>query len=221
MKSETPLQRLGAWLDRRVPGPVYRIGAILYNSYNKNKVLNFCRRHRDYWWLYVVSRVRDGPWALHLGCGNDNTDMVDIDYLRTKATDYVLDARHLPFPYCSIEKIETYHMVEHIPPNTLNEMFQEWKRVLKPGGKLVMELPDFDNVVREYLEVGDPEREQVLLRYVFGSQRFETDHHYWGWNYERLRSILIDIGFQDIRKKKATDNHAEEAPCFRIEAEVE
>ncbi|CAN0478189.1 unnamed protein product, partial [Discosporangium mesarthrocarpum] len=31
-------------------------------------------------------------------------------------------------------------------------MLREWARVLKPGGTIVLECPDFDQTVREYIE---------------------------------------------------------------------
>jgi predicted SAM-dependent methyltransferase len=144
--------------------------------------------------------------------------MCDIDIVKTPTTDYVLDAGHLPFPDDSIEQIESYHMVEHIPRNELPRMVSEWHRVLEPGGLLVLELPAFDDVVAAYLETDDEEYTETLLRYVFGSQRFQSDYHYWGWNESRLGDVLRANGFENVTRKPATDSHAEEAPCMRIEA---
>ena len=53
---------------------------------------------------------------LHLGCGNINLKgCINIDIRRTEATDYVCDATSLPFAKNSVELIEIYHMVEHLP----------------------------------------------------------------------------------------------------------
>jgi predicted SAM-dependent methyltransferase len=144
--------------------------------------------------------------------------MCDIDVIKTLTTDYVLDAQHLPFPDDSVERIESYHMIEHLPRDDLRPMFSEWCRVLQPGGHLVVELPDLDGVVAEYLDSEDPEYTETLLKYIFGSQRFDSDYHYWGWNEDRLGELLEDCGFKRIVRKPATDNHADEAPCMRIEA---
>lgn len=212
------LEELGKKVDNILPGPIYDFGKNIYHAYTKNALLNRIRRTRDYSLLWVTSRVNDPPAELHLGCGRDRTDMCDIDIIKTQATDYVLDARHLPFPNNSIERIESYHMVEHIPRDTLPIMLSEWQRVLESGGELIIELPDFDNVVEEYLVTDDPEYTETLLRYVFGSQRFESDHHYWGWNVDRLEDLLEAHGFEDVNRKPAEDGHAEEAPCMRVEA---
>jgi len=50
------------------------------------------------------------------------------------------------------------------------EYLQECLRALQPGGELVLELPDFDAGVREYLE-GNEER----LYSIYGRQRFPGD----------------------------------------------
>lgn len=205
-------------VDRVIPGPVYTASRQLYQRYLENSLLNAVRRRRDYGRLWVRSRVGEPPAELHLGCGREQTDMCDIDVIKTLATDYVLDARHLPFPDDSVERIESYHMVEHLPKDALRQMLVEWNRVLQPGGQLVMELPAFDDVVAEYLDTDDPERTETLLRYVFGSQRFDSDFHYWGWNKKRLSGLLENCGFTNISQEPATDNHAEEAPCMRIES---
>jgi predicted SAM-dependent methyltransferase len=212
------LERAGRLADRILPGPVYGLGRRLYYAYMQNSALNAVRRRRDYALLRRKSRRGGGPSELHLGCGRDSTDMCDVDIIKTRATDYVLDARDLPFVTDSIDRIETYHMIEHIPRHSFTDMLTEWKRVLRPGGTLVAELPDFDGVVKAYLETDDPEYTDTLLRYVFGSQRFESDVHYWGWNEERLGKVLHEHGFEDISNLDATDSHADEAPCMRLEA---
>jgi len=144
--------------------------------------------------------------------------MCDIDLIKTITTDYVLDARNLPFPDDSIERIESYHMIEHLPKDALRPMLSEWNRVLETGGHLAVELPAFDDVVVEYLDSDDAKYTDTLLRYIFGSQRFDSDYHYWAWNEERLGELLEECGFVDVTRKPATDNHADEAPCMRIEA---
>jgi len=212
------LVALGRRLDRALPGPVYEVCRRCYNAYLESPLLNRIRRARDYARLWVFSRARTAPAELHLGCGWARTEMCDIDIIKTPTTDYVLDAGSLPLPDNSVERIESYHMIEHVPRNELPRMVAEWARVLESGGRLVLELPAFDDVVTAYLETDDGEDTETLLRYVFGSQRFESDYHYWGWNKSRLGAVLRANGFEDVTRKPATDSHADEAPCMRIEA---
>lgn len=208
-------------LDNTTNLPVLSVSRCIYWGYMKSGYLNYFRRKRDYVKAYIVSRIWKESKKLHLGCGFDHfPKYINSDFIKTPATDYVLDARSLPFPDSSVIKIESYHMVEHVSKNSAIEMFAEWHRVLEDNGKLIIELPDFDNVIREYLNENDDEREKLLLKYIFGSQRFDSDFHYWGWNFERLENELHNQGFKNIERKDATDNHTDEAPCLRVEAEV-
>ena len=72
---------------------------------------------------------------LHLGCGGEKFNGYIIDIRGTNATDIVCsNTRKLPFPNNSVERIESYHMIEHIPRHDVEDMLNEWYRVLKRGG---------------------------------------------------------------------------------------
>jgi len=46
--------------------------------------------------------------------------------------------RRFPFPDAYFDVISTVFMVEHLPPDALARFYREARRVLKPGGKLVV-----------------------------------------------------------------------------------
>jgi len=151
---------------------------------------------------------------LHLGCGNIHfPGYVNIDYRKTKSTDYVCNVVKLPFPNDSVEIIETYHMIEHLPKDVFIEAIQNWWEKLIPGGKLVIECPDFDKTVEEYLR-GDEGR----LNNIFGLQRFEGDSHFWGYNFARLEELLEKYGFKGVKRTSPLDYHRLQEPCIRLEA---
>lgn len=150
---------------------------------------------------------------LHLGCGNQYfKGYTNIDKRKTSATDLVMSIIKLPYPDNSIKIIETYHVIEHLPRNEFPGALKEWRRVLTYGGKLVIECPDFDEIVRCYLK-GDIKQ----LDGIFGLQRFKGDFHFFGYNNERLQNLLRNSGFIKIKKKDALDYHIKEQPCIRLE----
>jgi predicted SAM-dependent methyltransferase len=57
------------------------------------------------------------------------------------------------FPYLNetFDSIYCSHFIEHISLDDLCEFFSECLRVLKPNGIIRIVLPDFENIVREYL----------------------------------------------------------------------
>ncbi len=150
---------------------------------------------------------------LHLGCGNRHLDgYVNIDFRKTAATDLTCDIRRLPYPAGSVGVIETYHVIEHLPRHDLPHALTEWHRVLAPGGRLIIECPDFDAAVKEYLE-GNARR----IDNIFGLQRFPGDTHLFGYNFPRLKEILAAAGFIQIERTAPQDYHTGEEPCLRVE----
>ncbi|OGW39028.1 MAG: hypothetical protein A2Y97_02325 [Nitrospirae bacterium RBG_13_39_12] len=150
---------------------------------------------------------------LHLGCGNNHKDgFVNIDWRKTGATDIVCDIRKLPYPNNSVMLIETYHAIEHLPRHDFEKALEEWYRILKPGGQLVIECPDFDEIVKNYLK-GDEKQ----LDGIFGLQRFEGDYHLFGYNIKRLTDLLKKCGFAEVLERPPKDYHKKEWPCLRIE----
>ncbi len=150
---------------------------------------------------------------LHLGCGGQHFEgYINIDRRKTRATDLVCDIRTFPYPDSSVELIETYHVIEYLPRHDLAKALQEWYRVLSPNGRLIIECPDFDKTVKEYIR-GNEER----LNSIFGLQRFPGDTHLFGYNFERLKKNLEKVGFDNIQKKEPQDYHSKDEPFLRVE----
>jgi predicted SAM-dependent methyltransferase len=108
--------------------------------------------------------------------------------------------------------IESYHLIEHFPRHEFPKILAMWRRLLKSGGVLIIECPDFDECVRKYLN-GD----ESQLDGIFGLQRYVGDTHYFGYSFERLSKLLIEYGFSNVVRKEATDYHKEILPSMRIE----
>ena len=171
-------------------------------------------------WRHLRARWRlargSGPVRLHLGCGQRRLDgFVNIDHLSTSATDYVGDITSLPCRAGSVDRIETYHVIEHLPRPAVEAVLDHWLRLLKPGGTLVLECPDFEADIRDYLS-GNEER----LYSIFGRQRFEGDAHHWGYTAKTLGRLLKQVGYTGVREVEATDYHTKFEPCIRIEAQA-
>jgi len=171
---------------------------------------------------------------LHLGCGVQRLPgYVNIDCKKTKATDLICDIRRLPHKDNSVDTIESYHVFEHFPVclhanidsvwgdkyASLITILKEWRRVLKRGGNLAIEMPDLDGVIKEYLAADEKRKEELLIA-IYGSYRNDDnmDTHQWGANEERLRYIFKQAGFRDIKFCEATDYHIDICPCLRVEA---
>ena len=161
-----------------------------------------------------VAQLQNDPVHLHLGCGEQRKpNCINIDWRKTIATDFVQDITALPLPEASVDSIESYHVIEHLGKNDAERMLANWYRTLKPNGKVVIECPNFDETVKEYL-AGNQER----IYNVYGYRRFPGDAHQFGYNFERLRQALAAAGFSNIVNTEPQDYHIMEEPCLRVEA---
>ena len=204
-------------LDKHFKTTMYSKAIKIYEFWYNSDFLNTIRHNVKPNIVRLRYRlgIKNGkPLKLHLGCGNKRFEgYINIDWRKTGATDLVCDIRNLPYNDNSVDLIETYHIIEHLPRRELPKALREWRRVLIPGGKLIIECPDFDKNLQDYLKNINPE---MQLLYIYGRQRFEGDAHYFGYNFERLKNILKACGFSDIQRKDAQDYHTGEAACLRV-----
>jgi SAM-dependent methyltransferase len=204
-------------IDSYFKTSLYERGRKLREIYYTSDFINAVRRKIEpaiIRFRYKLGIKNNRLIKLHLGCGDRHLDgYINIDWRKTVATDLVCDIRKLPYNSNSSEIIEVYHVIEHLPKRDLMNAFKEWYRILYPRGKLIVECPDFDRSVTEYLE-GNEER----LYSIYGRQRFQGDTHYWGYNAKRLEKCLLQIGFNDILQREPQDYHKDLEPCLRIEA---
>ena len=155
------------------------------------------------------------PIRLHLGCGWKRLPgYINIDLWQTDATDILCDINSLPWPDNSVKAIDSYHVVEHISHRRVYQTLREWHRVLCSGGRLVLECPDFDQAIQEYLD-GDENR----LFNIFGRQRFPGDTHLYGYNAKRLAQLLSQVGFIHIEEQLPQSSQILDEPCFRLVGE--
>lgn len=165
-------------------------------------------------YAYAQLRWPKQPLQLHLGCGQRKLPgFVNIDLNWSPATDYTCDISRLPCPDGSVSRIETYHVIEHIPRPRIEHVLREWYRVLRPGGVLVMECPDFSRNLEEMM-AGNEER----MYSIFGWQRFPGDAHHWGYTVDTLSALVRKIGFAHVNTPPAQDYHSGNEPCIRVEA---
>jgi len=168
---------------------------------------------------------------LHLGCGTnilkgyDNIDCTFRQEAQNKVAEMhdtryiVADAIMLKaYARDSVDEILCYHLFEHLPrpnaycPNAITAL-GIWFSLLKSGGRLIMEMPNFEQVVKEYVD-GNLRRKDN----IFGLNRFPGDTHQWGYGPVDIEKMLRYSGFVDIVVSEGTDYHVKFEPCMRVEA---
>ena len=80
------------------------------------------------------------------------------------------DARHLPFREGAFEEVQLEHVLEHIPREYLIPVMNEAHRVLKPKGKVRIEVPVFPF----WTAIADPTHVSFFVSQTF--DYFTEDH---------------------------------------------
>jgi SAM-dependent methyltransferase len=154
---------------------------------------------------------------LHLGAGGFYKEgYINIDLYPIGKVDRVFDCNQ-PLDYAAntAEEILAIHLLEHLKPVTLPAVVKSWYNTLKKGGRLVLELPDFDDIIE--LASKRP-WDNDILKWIFGNQESEGQYHHWGWNQDRLFILLESAGFTEIKFLPPADWRGKEMPCLRVVA---
>ena len=95
------------------------------------------------------------------------------------------------------------HVLEHFYEWEVADLLTEWKRVLKPGGKMILELPCMDKVfayVHNCVTKKEPLQPFMTLNALYGDPKYKNEAmcHHWGWFQVPLSQMLESVGMQRI-----------------------
>ncbi len=139
----------------------------------------------------------------NLGCGTEILEgyiNCDINYfpgvdvvcplwkLRTRDYKLVIDN--------SVDEIRASHVIEHVPPDMLDQTLQEWYRVLKQGGAVFIYCPNAALIFQDYLDKKIPMEEASRL--LFGEHDFSGNVHHTCFDQARLDALVENTGFEVI-----------------------
>ncbi len=124
-----------------------------------------------------------------------------LDLREGPDTDYVGDVSDLSrFKDGTIAELYASNVLEHFPIAKTVDVLTEWHRVLIPGGKLRVSVPDFDACVQLYLKLGLTRWIQYL---IWGDQAHPLNFHYVNFTFATLAAVLNKAGFQDFKRVKS------------------
>lgn len=120
----------------------------------------------------------------------------------------ICDVKKLTFPDNHADAIAAIHLFEHFYQWEAQPVLEEWKRVLKPGGKLILELPSMEKVFKYIANAIDrnlPMSATFSFLPIWGDPKFRSTAmcHKWGYFFSSLRIELIKAGFTDVVPDKA------------------
>ena len=163
--------------------------------------------------MYCLFVKSDGI-NLNLGCGIVyKPGYVNIDCFDHSVADLICNAIDLPFKSNSIDIIQAYHLIEHFDYIHCKYVLSEWFIILKPDGMLILETPDLDRSFKKFSAIS-LEKQKSMLQWIYGIDSPGMQHK-TGFTFKILKTLLKEIGFDEISKRKATTHKYE--PGLRIE----
>lgn len=131
-------------------------------------------------------------------------EWVNLDIKPHKGVNIIADASEkIPLDTNSVDEIHCVHVLEHVARDKYKPMLREMHRVLKPGGHLYVETPDFkrtiDNLLAAFLS-GDTEGIHVWTTSVYGKNERKGMAHHWGFYEGLLRREFRYQGFKEVER---------------------
>jgi len=128
---------------------------------------------------------------------------VDINWDVVENIDMAADLEQLPFKNNAFKGVIASHVLEHICEYGHEGCIRECWRVLKPDGKLYIEVPDFDACIKNFSENYLGQREK-WHQFIFGRHAYKGDEHKSGITGEYLTDLLLEFGFGDLKWHRGT-----------------
>lgn len=154
---------------------------------------------------------------LNLGCGPLRLPgELGVDRESTSAADVRADILALPFRNGAAELCRLDHVLEHLPVRLAVPALLEARRVLQPGGRIRIGVPDLAATCRRYAESTSLREKAWLLRSLYGSQAHDGEHHKSGWDAQTLADLLSICAFVDVQV--GPDPDRDEGICLKGEA---
>lgn len=148
---------------------------------------------------------------LNLGCGQRYLEgYINIDFplsshpvQEVSLADLHADILSLRYPAETVEEVRLHHVFEHFPRPVACALLASWFSWLKPGGKIHIEVPDFQETAQAMLNPNSMLKEfAVAERHIFGSHEANWAVHYEGYTPGSLISFIENYGFKIIEIKK-------------------
>ena len=141
--------------------------------------------------------------SLDIGCGSSrivqglkNSVGLDISikklrFIRSRGHDKIVQGsiRELPFKDAAFSEIICSQVIEHVPPALFS--LKEFRRVLKPGGTLILGTPDYASIWWNVFEAGY----KILMPNAYG------DEHITHYTRMGLMKLLSEGGFEVLEYK--------------------
>jgi len=167
---------------------------------------------------------------IHFGAGRHilpgyfNADAVQhpnaerpLDMVYEMRFDGAILVQPMPLDDGCAEELFAAHVIEHFARYEVDAVIGEWKRLLQPGGRLILELPNLEACARNLLAGARP---QMCMFGIYGDESWKSPYmlHKFGYTPATLSALLAEHGFTNIQVLPPQTHGAKVKRDMRVEA---
>lgn len=153
--------------------------------------------------VVIGTRTWLGPDWTHVDI--DPRPLVDPKTNERHPVDVVSDARNINLPDGYADIVYNSECLEHFPWREYPKVLAEWCRIVKPGGMIRVEVPDFILACQQLLAWDSLEGDRAMQQIFFAEQLNEFDFHFVGLTPRMLTDDFEKIGFEVEDIKRGSD----------------
>lgn len=161
----------------------------------------------------------------NMGSGRDKLEgYFGVDKYNN-AADIKSDLLELRLPDSCADEILASHVLEHIPQHKVIELLHKWHSALKETGKLVIEVPNLEEMCKDFENATDDERFMITVC-IYGAAITNDNEqnredgaespHIWGYYPKVMCDLLEKVGYSNIQILPQQGLHP--GKNFRVEA---
>lgn len=169
---------------------------------------------------------------LQVGSGEHNVapamykraEWINLDIVAARGVNVQGTGCSLPFKDDSFEEVHCFHVLEHVTRDKYKPMLAEMHRVLRPGGRLYVETPDFRGTIEllqrafDHTDVGAI---HIWTTSVYGKNERRGMQHHWGFYEGLLCHEFRELGFKDVnriveKEKMLVASHWQSEPVLLV-----
>jgi predicted SAM-dependent methyltransferase len=116
------------------------------------------------------------------------------------------EAYPLDYADASVDEIRASHILEHFDFAQVPVVLAEWSRVLKPGGRMRLAVPDME-------WIGEHSDDPMARFFLMGGQTDEDDFHRSAFTRQVLRRHMADAGLVSLASWESENGDCSSLPC--------
>jgi SAM-dependent methyltransferase len=120
------------------------------------------------------------------------------------------------FPDSSVDTLLTVNLIDHLRFQDLPAAVAEWRRALKPGGELIIDVGDVRGNAEMVVAAQGADDLEWALRLMYCHSRDQFDSHHWGYTPIYLEELMAKWGFTQLWTRRDFIDHVYPAfqSCF-------